>query len=39
MWTLWFVPGEKMSLGTAALLECANQEDAEAQCRQPRAGP
>src|SRR5215831_2466772 len=22
MWTLWFVPGEKMSLGTAALLEC-----------------
>ncbi len=32
MRTLWYIPGEHGPLGTVALLECANQQEAESQC-------
>ena len=32
--SLWYIPGRDGPLGTVAILECADQEDAEAHCRQ-----
>ncbi len=32
--TIWFIPGEPIPSGTVALLECADQEEAESLCRE-----
>ncbi len=32
MRSLWYIPGDHGPLGTVALLECADRQDAEAQC-------
>ena len=31
---LWYIPGKEGPLGTVAILECADQNEAEAHCRQ-----
>lgn len=34
MRTLWYIPGKAGPTGTVAILECANQQEAEAHCRE-----
>ena len=31
--TIWFIPNKPMPLGTVALLECTDQQEAESLCR------